>query len=239
MGPSFHPGIAVDANEETVPGLVDNFLLARQGGERDTRKQRDFVAKDSGRWLSGAESASAFSEAGAACATVFEDRESDVYECFAFKPANVEKLVRKIAVWPKARRISPKPLPGARPARWRWSFQRHRGEPRVAPSLRLSSALRDPAAQAPDRRQWGLPKTIKVTLVIGREVNPAEGEDPALWLLLTTYRVKLPMHVASSASIGCAGPTSNCSGPGRRKALMSKRCVRKQMDRSKSSSLRS
>ena len=31
---------------------------------------------------------------GAACVTVIEDREGDIYECFAFKPANVEKLVR-------------------------------------------------------------------------------------------------------------------------------------------------
>ena len=41
----------------------------------------------------GAQSASALAEAGAACVTVIEDREGDIYECFAFKPANVEKLV--------------------------------------------------------------------------------------------------------------------------------------------------
>ena len=94
LGLSFHPVLAVDANEGTVLGLVDNFFLTRQGGERATRKQRDFADKDSRRWLSGAESASALAEAGAACVTVVEDREGDIYECFAFKPANVEKLVR-------------------------------------------------------------------------------------------------------------------------------------------------
>ena len=35
----------------------------------------------------------------------------------------------------------------------------------------------------------GLPETIGVTLVVGREVNPPEGEEPALWLLLTTHQV--------------------------------------------------
>ena len=35
----------------------------------------------------------------------------------------------------------------------------------------------------------GLPKTIAATLVVGREINPPEGEEPALWLLLTTHQV--------------------------------------------------
>ena len=35
----------------------------------------------------------------------------------------------------------------------------------------------------------GLPETIGVTLVVGREVNPPQGEEPALWLLLTTQKV--------------------------------------------------
>ena len=43
-----------------------------------------------------------------------------------------------------------------------------------------------------------LPKTIEVTLVIGRQINPVEGEEPALWLLLTTHRVN---HVADAGRI--------------------------------------
>ena len=58
------------------------------------RKRRNFEEKDSRRWLCGAESASALIAAGAACVTVIEDREGDIYECFAYKPAGVEKLVR-------------------------------------------------------------------------------------------------------------------------------------------------
>jgi len=34
-----------------------------------------------------------------------------------------------------------------------------------------------------------LPATVVLTLVIGREINPAEGQEPALWFLLTTHRV--------------------------------------------------
>jgi len=42
----------------------------------------------------GAGSASALIKAGAACVTVIEDREGDIYESFALKPAGVEMLVR-------------------------------------------------------------------------------------------------------------------------------------------------
>jgi len=34
-----------------------------------------------------------------------------------------------------------------------------------------------------------LPQSITVTLVIGREINPAKGEAPALWFLITTHQV--------------------------------------------------
>ncbi len=92
LGLSFHPVIAVDVSEGTALGLVDAFFLTRQGGERGRRKQKAFEEKDSRRWLDGAQAASALAEAGAACVTVIEDREGDIYECFAFKPAAVEKL---------------------------------------------------------------------------------------------------------------------------------------------------
>src|SRR5271167_2982355 len=70
LGLSFHPVLAVDANDGTVFGLVDNFFLKREGGERKKRRQRAFEEKESRRWLTGAQSASALAEAGAACVTV-------------------------------------------------------------------------------------------------------------------------------------------------------------------------
>ena len=191
VGLSFHPVIAVDANAGTVLGLVDNFFLTRQGGERDKRKQRAFAEKDSRRWLKGAEAASALAEAGAACATVIEDREGDIYECFAFKPAAVEKLVRaaqdrrladgttlfsKIDAWDEAGAMTVElaAAPG-----------------RAARKAELSVKFGKVEILRPNRHSdaSGLPKTIGVTLVIGREINPVEGEEPALWLLLTTHQV--------------------------------------------------
>jgi Transposase DDE domain len=191
LGLSFHPVIAVDAHAGTVLGLVDTIFLSRQGGERGKRKQKAFAEKDSRRWLDGARAASALAESGATCVTVIEDREGDIYECFALKPANVEKLVRaaqdrrladgtslfsKADVWEEAGRmiveLAAAPGRAARKAELSVKF----GKVEILRPGRHSAAS-------------GLPKTIGVTLVVGREINCPDGEEPALWLLLATHRV--------------------------------------------------
>jgi hypothetical protein len=191
VGLSFHPVIAVDANQGTVLGLVDNVFLSRQGGERASRKHRNFIDKDSRRWLDGAERASALADAGAACVTVVEDREGDIYECFAFKPANVEKLLRaaqdrslldgttlfsKADTWDEAGRmfVELPAAPGRKARRAELSIKFGNVEI-VRPKNRKASV--------------GLPKTLALTLVIGREINPPAGEEAAQWFLLTTHRV--------------------------------------------------
>lgn len=191
LGLSFHPVIAVDADAGTVLGLIDNIFLTRKGGEKALRKERDFAQKDSRRWLNGAERAGALAAAGAACVTVVEDREGDIYDCFAFKPATVEKLVRaaqdrcladgstlfaKAGEWDEAGRMMVE-LPAApgRKARRAELAVRFGKVEIVRPKARKTDAA--------------LPATVVLTLVIGREINPAEGQEPALWFLLTTHRV--------------------------------------------------
>lgn len=191
IGLSFHPVIAVDANEGTVLGLVDNVFLARQGGERASRKERDFAEKDSVRWLEGAESASALAEAGATCVTVVEDREGDVYECFAFKPANVEKLVRAA----QDRALADGTLLFSKADAWdeagRMTVELPAAPGRKARNAELSVKFGTVEIKRPSNRKASanLPKTVAVTLVIGREVNPPNGEEPAVWFLLTTHQV--------------------------------------------------
>jgi hypothetical protein len=191
LGLSFHPVIAVDANHGTVLGLVDNVFLSRKGGERATRKERNFTEKDSRRWLDGAERASALADAGAACVTVVEDREGDIYECFAFKPANVEKLVRagqdraladgtllfsKADAWDEAGRMGVE-LPAA-PGR----------KARTA-ELSIKFGAIEINRPASRKASDNLPKAVAITLVIGQEINPPEAEEAATWFLLTTHRV--------------------------------------------------
>ena len=191
LGLSFHPVIAVDASEGTMLGLVDNFFLNRHGGERGNHKQRAFEAKDSRRWLSGAESASVLAEAGAACVTVIEDREGDIYKCFAFKPANVEKLVRAA----QDRRLADGTSLFAKADAWdeagRMTVELPAAPGRAARNAELSVKFGKVEILRPKRHTAtsGLPETIGVTLVVGREVNPPQGEEPALWLLLTTHQV--------------------------------------------------
>ena len=191
LGLSFHPIIAVDANAGTVLGLVDNFFLARQGGERDKRRQRAFEEKDSRRWLAGAESASALAEAGAACVTVIEDREGDIYECFAFKPANVEKLVRAAQDRPLADGTTLFSKADAWDEAGAMTVELPAAPGRAARRAELSVKFGKVEILRPKHRRAasGLPKTVGVTLVVGREINPVEGEEPALWLLLTTHQV--------------------------------------------------
>jgi len=191
IGLSFHPVIAVDAQSGTMLGLVDTMFLTRQGGERGKRKQKAFEEKDSRRWLDGAKAASALAEAGAACVTVIEDREGDVYECFAFKPASVEKLVRAA----QDRRLADGTSLFSKADAWdeagRMTVELPAASGRRARNAELSVKFGKVEIVRPGRHSAasGLPKTLGVTLVVGREINPPEGEEPALWLLLTTHQV--------------------------------------------------
>jgi len=191
VGLSFHPVIAIDADAGTVLGLVDNFFLSRRGGERAKRRERPFEEKDSRRWLCGAQSASALAEAGAACVTVIEDREGDIYECFAHRPVAVEKLVRAAqdrrladgtSLFSKAESLAQAggmtvELPAA--------------PGRKARTAALGVSFGTVEILRPKHRKptGDLPEAIVVTLVVGREINPPKGQEPALWLLLTTHRV--------------------------------------------------
>ena len=92
---ALHPTIAVDAVDGSLIGLVHGEFLARHGGKKATRRERPFADKESRRWLSAAEAAARLcGDGGAALVTVIADREGDIYEEFALKPAGVELLIR-------------------------------------------------------------------------------------------------------------------------------------------------
>jgi Transposase DDE domain len=195
IGVSVHPLIAADAASGFVLGLVDAVFLDRRGGDRGTHKERDFADKDSRRWLDGAQSASKLWDAGAACVTVVEDREGDIYECFAFKPDHVEKLVRAAQDrlladkkthlfaaadhWPEAGRMTVDlpSIPGRR-----------------ARTARLAIRFGSVQIARPKNRKCSqgakeLPSAITLRMVDAREIDPPPGEEPAHWRLLTTHAV--------------------------------------------------
>ncbi len=192
LGLSFHPLLAVDANEGTILGLVDNFFLTRKGGERAAYKERSFEEKESRRWLDGAERATVLVEAGAACVTMVEDREGDIYESFAFKPPTVEKLVRAA----QDRRLADGSSLFAKADAWDEAGQMVVELPAVpgrkARTARLSVSFGKVEIMRPHNRkgsQRKVSKTLMVTLVIGREINPPAEQEAAVWFLLTTHQV--------------------------------------------------
>ncbi len=193
LGVALHPVIAVDAIDGTVIGLVDAGFFTRKGGQRDGRRERDFAQKQSRRWLEGAEHAAELAAAGAACVTVVEDREGDIYEDFACKPAGVEMLVRagqdrrledgsrlfaKPEMLPEAGRMSVD-LPAApgRPARTAVLALRFCPVEIARPKHRKRTAAA------------ALPKSVALTLVEAHEIDPPADGTAAHWRLLTTHSV--------------------------------------------------
>jgi hypothetical protein len=192
---ALHPTIAVDAVDGRLIGLVDGELLARQGGRRGLRRERPFAGKESRRWLRGAEAAARLAEeGGAALVTVIADREGDIYEEFALKPAAVELLIRA----GQDRLLAD----GGR------LFDRLRSAPEAGRlAIELSAAPGRPARQAtlavrfgavaiarPGHRQGaeraGLPDRVALSLVELVETAPPAGVGPVCWRLLTTHPVE-------------------------------------------------
>ncbi|MGO9997691.1 MAG: IS4 family transposase [Acetobacteraceae bacterium] len=193
IGLFLHPVIAVDADDGTMLGLIDNTFLARRGGGRARRKARSIEEKESHRWILGAESASALTEAGAASVTVIEDREGDIYESFALKPAGVEMLVRAAQdrVLAGGTRLFAKADGWAEAGRMSVDLPATPG--RKARQAQLSLRFGAVAIPCPVRRKRGeaeLPKTVTVHFIDAREIDPPQGAEAAHWRLLTTHEVE-------------------------------------------------
>jgi len=191
-----HPVLAVEAGSGALLGLVSMQVWNRAPGVVTPRRERMTAAKESQRWLDGAQQAGEIL-AQAASITVVSDRESDFYELFAERPANVQLIVRAC----QNRRIE---LPAQEPGdRLLFSFiERQSEEGRfvvtipAAPGRKARNAelavrcapviLRKPLNGADP----ALPATVAVTLVDVRETSaPPDGSEPVHWRLLTTHAV--------------------------------------------------
>jgi hypothetical protein len=93
-GHSLHPMIAVDAHDGTLLGVVAVSFLLRRGKQTIHCNKRLFAEKESARWLEATQEAAKLAAAGAACVTVVADRECDIYDEFALRPAATELLIR-------------------------------------------------------------------------------------------------------------------------------------------------
>jgi len=188
-GHYLHAVLGVDAADGAILGLVDGVFLHRDAGRKAARRSLPVAAKESRRWLDGAERAAAVG-AAASRVTVVADRESDIYEAFARCPHGVELLVRaaqdrsledggrlfaRMDAQSAAGQV-PLDLP-ARPGRR---------------ARRTMLAVRFGAVQLARPRNGiagDLPASLGLHLVDVREVAPPPGEPPIHWRLLTTQAV--------------------------------------------------
>jgi hypothetical protein len=188
-----HATIAVDADEGTLLGVVGASFLRNRDRKKVHCNKRPFAEKDSGRWLDATYEAAKLADAGAACVTVVADRECDIYDEFALRPAQTELLIRchhdrnladqtrlyacTEGLGELGREIVRLPASPGRAAR-------NAVVALYASPVTLRRPKRNRAAETAK-----LPPDLTLTFVEAREIGAPAGTQPLHWRLLTTHRV--------------------------------------------------
>jgi hypothetical protein len=186
-----HPLIAIDSETEAVLGVLDAQIWTRDDAiEAAPRRQRGFENKESIRWLRGAERTAELAT-DAASVVLVADRESDIYSCFARRPAQLDLIVRaaqeralvegasllaSAAAWPELTCMQVKVAPRRVGDPARIATVALRAGPVTVKRPRNGSSKSDPT-------------TVALTLVEAREINPPANATPLLWRLLTSIAV--------------------------------------------------
>ena len=192
-----HPTIAVDAADGALLGLVHATFLSRDGGAKIHCNKRPLAAKESRRWLEAIGQAGELRAAGAAQVTMIADREADIYEDFACRPAGVpagvEVLIRvhHDRVLADGRRlyactrelaelgrvdVALPASPGRKARRAQLALRACRVE--------IKRPKRNRAAEAAS-----LPPSVSLYCVTACEIDPPAGAEAIHWRLLTTHAV--------------------------------------------------
>lgn len=183
-----HPVIAVDADEGALLGLVHAAFLSRSAGRAADRRSKPVAAKESRRWLDGAEQAAAVC-AAAARLTVIADRESDIYAAFAACPAGTDLLVRSAqdrSLEDGGRLFA---TLDALPAAGQAELDLPAKPGRRARLARVAVRFMTATVSRPRNGVVGtLPPSLSLAIVDVREIDPPTGET-VHWRLLTTQAV--------------------------------------------------
>jgi hypothetical protein len=186
-----HAAVAIDIEDEAVVGVIDAEIWSRKGGALPDRKARPFEDKESRRWLTTMQHV-AERAADAEQLIVVGDRESDIYDVFARRPAGVELVVRAArdrnvradndtigrlfdqpAAWPVLGTMTVKLPP-----------QRIGDKAREA--ILDVRAARVRLQKPRCNHDTSLPAEIELILVESRELDPPPGQKPVCWFLLST-----------------------------------------------------
>lgn len=184
-----HPTIAVDAIDGGIIGVVGAQIMNRTHEKIESKHRRPIEEKESYRWLCATDEASEVL-AAATCITMVADRESDLYEQYARRPANVHLLTRAsqdrqvvneeerlfdvISQWPERHRdiITLPAQPG-----------------RAARAANVALRFGPVSLCRPAILGKNVIPHVDLHAVEVVEINPPAGVEPIHWRLLTTHSV--------------------------------------------------
>jgi hypothetical protein len=190
-----HAALAIEIGSGALLGLADAKVWNRDEGDVVAPpRSRATVDKESQRWL---DTTARVSEelAAANSITVISDRESDIYEHFAWRPSNVHLIARacqnrKIKTEPENAGALLFPFIDGLPEAGRFSVKIPAAPGRKERVAEL--AVRFAPVELCKPRNGSareLPDTVAVTLVDVREVSTPKDGEPIHWRLLTTHYV--------------------------------------------------
>jgi hypothetical protein len=197
-----HAVIAVDADDGAILGLADACFVTREAGRDQVaaaarRKVTAFEDKQSARWLAGACAAASVGSA-ATSVTVIADRESDIFDLFEQRPANVDLLVRAQhdrALGDGGGRMFARIDARAEDGRFSLDLQAKPGQRARTASMAVRFVEIDPVRPGGGGHSTIRPSGVRLTFVDVREIDPPAGVTPLHWRLLTT----LPVESAGQA----------------------------------------
>ena len=186
-----HPGLAIDADEEAVLGIVCVRVWTRDDEPTPDHRGRALEDKESIRWLEAIERAAERCRDAASVVGV-SDRESDIYEVFARKPAAIDLIVRA-----KQDRVLAKGIKlfatlaefeALGSALVKVASTGIGGKGRTARVVIRAGRAVVPRPKS-SQRLAGDPDRVELGFVEVREVDGPDGVAPLLWRLSTTLPV--------------------------------------------------
>jgi len=185
-----HAMVAIDAEDETLLGVVHARIWTRSSEPVTARRNRPIEQKESMRWIEG--TAVAGDRLGSAAQLiVLGDREFDIYAQFVRIPPGVELIVRAA----QNRKLDDDKFLFAAASDWREFGAMQVRVPSHRPGeveriARVSvKAGRVCIAKPANGADPADPASVILTLVEVHEIDPPKGHNPIVWRLLTTMPV--------------------------------------------------
>jgi hypothetical protein len=184
-----HAMIAIDANEDTVLGVVHAHIWTRSRKRVAARRSRDIEDKESFRWIEASRTAADLLSQ-AAQLIVVGDREFDIYSQFARVPRGVHLIVRA----GHDRRLAEGERLFDAPSDWRGLGAMDVQVPPSRPgdpgrTARVSVRAGRVCIAKPRHGAAIDPDTVTLTYLEVSETNPPTGKTAIRWRLLTTLPV--------------------------------------------------